>query len=205
MLELSLATFVARVADAPAVPASGCVAALQGALGAALVSMAFGHAAGEGRSGESAYVRGRAEELGALSERLLELVDEDARAYGAWSSAGGREERAKAARIALETPLEIAETALAALRLAAVGAADVRRALDSECRIGADSLRAAVDAGVLLVRANARGLAAPEQGIEAGWVDERLVVAEGLARQAAVLSEEVRAARAAGSEGSERA
>lgn len=186
-----MATFVERVADAAAVPASGCVAALQGALGAALLSMAFEHAAGEGRSDQPAYMRGRAQELSALSRRLLELVDEDAQAYRAFlaSRGGGGEARQKALRQALEVPLELAETALGGLRLAAIGAAEVAAALRSECLVGGEALAATVRAGVGIVRANAEGLEA-----EDGWLADRLAVLPLLERQAAELSEEVRAA-----------
>lgn len=188
MLELSLATFVERVADSAAVPASGCVAALQGALGAALFSMAFEHAAGEGRSDQSAYMRGRAQELSDLSRRLLELVDEDARAYRDFLGSRG-EARRKALRQALEVPLELAETALAGLRLGAVGAAEVAEGLHSECLVGAEALAAAVSGGIGIVRANAQGLEAEE-----GWLEDRLAVLPLLERQAQELHQEVRAA-----------
>jgi len=188
MLELSLATFVERVADSAAVPASGCVAALQGALGAALFSMAFEHAAGEGRSDQAAYMRGRAQELSELSRRLLDLVDEDAEAYRAFL-ASRDEARRKALQQALEVPLELAETALAGLRLGAVGVAEVADALHSECLVGVDALEAAVRGGIRIVRANAQGLEAEE-----GWLEERLAVLPLLERQAAELSREVRAA-----------
>ncbi len=189
MTELSLAAFTDRVADTGAVPASGCVAALQGALGAALVSMAFQHASGEGRSDVPAYMRARAEELRALAERLLALVDEDAEAYQAWRASAG-EARRKAARAALETPLEVAETALAALRLSAVGAGEVARALWSECAIGARGLEATVRAGVELVRANAADAGLQE---DRAWLDERLAVLDVLAAEALRLAGEVEA------------
>lgn len=189
MIELSLAAFTERVADAHAVPASGCVAALQGALGAALVSMAFQHAAGEGRSELPDYMRGRATELRELSEHLLRLVDEDAQAYQAYLSSAG-EARRKAARAALETPLEVAETALAALRLAAVGAPEVAPALWCECAIGSQGLESTVQAGLALVRANAGQVAAGE---DPAWLSERVGLLPTLEREALRLAQEVRA------------
>jgi formiminotetrahydrofolate cyclodeaminase len=193
LIELSLASFTGRVADADAVPGSGCVAALQGALGAALVSMAFGHAASEGRSDVPDYMRARAEELRELSRRLLELVDEDARAYRDFLKSAG-EARRKAARAALDVPLEVAETALAALRLAAVGAGEVASALWCECAIGARGLEGSVLAGLTLVRANA---GEAEHADDERWLAERVGLLPVLEREAARLAQEVSAAGSA--------
>ena len=183
LVELSLAAFVERVAGARPASAGGRVAALQGALGAALTSMAFRHAAGEGGSAFPAYMEGRADELRELSRHLLALVDRDAACEApASASDGGREQ---AARSALEAPLQVAETALAGLRLAAVGAPAVAAPLASECAAGADALAAAVRGGLGLVHANAAFVG------EGDWVEDRLAVLPVLESEASRLLAEI--------------
>ena len=190
--ELTLTAFLTRVADADPVPASGCVAALQGALGCALSSMAFRHASGESAEGkrQPVYMGGRADELSELAERLLALVQEDAQAYGAFADAAHDEARDKAARAALEVPLEVAETALAGLRLLAVGADGVPAPLWSEVLVACNALAAAIDGGLALVRANAGSID------DADWTADRLAILDTLASQADALAAEVRGVRA---------
>ena len=188
LIELSLGAFTDRVAGKGPVPASGCVAALQGALGCALFSMAFEHAAGEGGSGNSAYVEGRAQELAILSQRLLELVDLDAKAYESFVEAEG-DARDKAAREALEVPLEVAETALAGMRLAAVGAKDVKEPLWSECTVGLGALEACIRGGLGLVRTNAPSID------DQAWVEDRLAILQDLESQMTRLVQEIHSAK----------
>lgn len=138
--DLELSRFLERVAERSAPPGAGHVAAVLGALGAALASMAFRGAGGEGEP-ESAYTAGRIQELDELRGKLSSLVD---------AEVGD----------ALESSLEVMEAAVAALRLLAVGARAVPDPLRGECAAAGSALRAAVG--------SARGVASflPERNEE---------------------------------------
>ena len=202
LMDATLAGFVHRVAaDSPA-PGGGSVAALAGALGAALGTMV---------ANLSAHKRGwdhRWEEFSAWAvrgkdchESLLRLVDEDTAAFDALLAAfrlppeqAGRAEAIEAAtRHAIEVPVRVMETALEALEVVQAMAADGLRSSVSDAGVGALLATAAVRGAHLNVRINAAGLFDPDarraflergaalgaraQALEAGIlaaVDERL-------------------------------
>ncbi len=185
LTDLELANFVREVAAPTPAPGSGSVSAGLGALGASLVSMAFAISAGEGDEGQAPYVRGRAEELGALSERMLTIVDLDAAGFAAWRRSlrdpGGKdsEQARELARAAVTLPFEILENAVAGLRLAEVGAAGVRPALRTELTVGARALRNALDCAWDVVSANLAG-----GGFDPDFVEEHTELADMLRSEA---------------------
>lgn len=162
--------------------------------------MAFRFSTGEKYAAVAPYMAGRAEELDALRARALELVDRDSAAYDKVSAAyklpkatdAEKAERAKAIQRALqgalELPLETMETALAGLRLAAAGAADVNRNVASDLETGAWFLRSGLEGGLANVRVNAGSIE------DRAWLDRRLSAAEALRSESEKLLESVRAA-----------
>jgi formiminotetrahydrofolate cyclodeaminase len=138
--ELSLAEFSRAAASRAPAPGSGSVAALLGALGSSLASMALGATTGE-------------DELARLRESLLALVDRDAEAYRAFLDAPP-DERGSALARAAEVPAEIARQSLTALEILARGLPRVRTILRCECSTAAGALLAAVEGAVETARAN---------------------------------------------------
>jgi len=165
---LSLTAFAAELAANSPTPGGGSAAALTGALGAGLVSMAFRLAAREEGSAIPDYMLGRAEELDDLRECLLELVDRDAQAYQRLLRlAQAQGEQAARARLdALEAPLETAELALAALRLLAVGRAEVPARAASDADVARSLLLASAAGALATARANLGGVEDPERAEE---------------------------------------
>jgi glutamate formiminotransferase/formiminotetrahydrofolate cyclodeaminase len=167
LTDLPVAGFVHRVAaDLPA-PGGGSVAALAGALGAALGTMV---------ANLSAHKRGwdhRWEEFSAWAvrgkeshETLLHLVDEDTRAFDALLAAfrlpqehAGRPEAiAAATRHAIEVPLEVMEASLHSLAVVEFVAAEGLKSSVSDAGVGALLATAAVRGAHLNVRINAASL-----------------------------------------------
>lgn len=182
LVNLTLAAFADRLADRATSPAGGCAAAALAACGAGLVSMAFRASTGEDFASVAPYMEGRAEELDGLRARALELVDEDA---GVWAAASasdaGEEQRAHA----LEVPFEIAEVALAALRLAAVGAPETGEVVRPDALVGALALWSALEGAAVLVDVNASRLADEEEA------DQRRAELEAVRAEGSALLAEV--------------
>ena len=168
LVDRTVAAFVHRVAaDSPA-PGGGSVAALAGALGAALGTMV---------ANLSAHKRGwdhRWEEFSAWAERgkdyheaLLRLVDEDTRAFDALLAAfrlpadqPGRAGAIEAAtRHAIEVPLAVMEASLEALEVVQAMAGGGLKSSVSDAGVGALLATAAVRGAHLNVRINAATLA----------------------------------------------
>jgi methenyltetrahydrofolate cyclohydrolase len=147
---LSLDSFVAAVAsDAPA-PGGGSVAALAGALGAALAAMVAGLTVGRERYAvHDAEMRSLLAQADALRRELLALMDADTAAYTAVMAAyklpketeTQRAERAATIQVALrgaaETPLDAAAACTDVLRLAARAAAHGNRNAASDAAVSA--------------------------------------------------------------------
>lgn len=168
LADATVAGFTHRVAaDSPA-PGGGSVAALAGALGAALGTMV---------ANLSAHKRGwdhRWEEFSAWAvrgkdchEALLHLVDEDTRAFDSLLAAfrlpqdheGRAEAIAAATRHAIEVPLAVMEASLEALAVLEGMAAEGLRSSVSDAGVGALLATAAVRGAHLNVRINAAALA----------------------------------------------
>ncbi len=187
LVDLALEAFAQAVAEPGPSPAGGSVAAAMGAFGAGLVSMAFRQAAGT--SAVAPYIIGRAEELDDLRELLIESVDRDSNAYRALMGASKLPpDKAKKARVeAFEAPMEVAEYALAALRLCAVGASDVSAHLASDVVTARCALGAAIQSGLATAEVN---LAAwPDDGDAAAIEDHRATIATIRSEAARLLAE----------------
>jgi len=132
--DLTLAAFVERLASADPVPGGGSASAVAGALGASLVAMVAALSEGRPRYAAHAGTHARAGSEGRrLVERLLDLADQDAVAYGSFA-------------VAMKLPRETGEERAArsaAMRTAARTAAEVPLACVAACRellAAADSL-----------------------------------------------------------------
>lgn len=161
--ELSIEQFLAELAAARPTPGGGAVAALTGALATGLGRMAAGYTLGRPRFAEVAgEVEALVAQLARAGEHLLTLMDEDAAAYAALSSALKRpkdeadraEVVARAAAVAAFVPLETAglcrrvEQVLERLRT--IGNPQLR----SDVVAGRALAQAAVAAALENVRAN---------------------------------------------------
>jgi len=122
--EQSVGEFLAALGERTPAPASGAATALTAALAAALVELA-GRFAGD----EEAIVRAKV-----LWSRLLELADEDAVAYTAFLAERTDENRERI----IAVPLEIAECAEEAARLAERVRAQLRSAVVGDAEAARD-------------------------------------------------------------------
>lgn len=187
LVDLSLTGFVAETASEKPAPGGGSVAAALGALGAALATMV---------ANLSAHKRGwddrweefsdHAEQGKKVQDRLLALVDEDTAAFDAIMSAFSlakktpteQEERRRAIQAAttraIETPLEVMETALASMEVIAAMADTGLASSVSDAGVGALCARAAVRGAVLNVRINC------------GQLEDQVAVERFLARAAEI-------------------
>jgi formiminotetrahydrofolate cyclodeaminase len=184
--DLTLESFVDRLASAEPVPGGGSASAVAAALGASLVSMVASLSVGRPRYAEhAALLEAWADRGHGLASRLLDLADEDAAAYAAFSAALKlpKETDAEkalrgealhaAARVAAEAPLRCLE----ACREVVLGA---------EALAGRSNVNASSDVAVaaLLAEAAGRGAAAnvlvnlPATGDEAFAADMSVRVDE---------------------------
>lgn len=206
--DLSLDTFVGRLASAEPVPGGGSASAVAASLGAGLVAMVAALSGGRPRYADHAATHASAGDHGReLADRFLALADDDAAAYAGFSAAlkmprETDEEKAArsaalraAARVAAEVPLACVE---ACLELVAA----------AESLAGRSNVNASSDLAVatLLGEAAARGAAAnvivnlPSVGDEAfsaamtGRVDDLLaeIGTLAMATRAIVASGEAR-------------
>ncbi|WP_239334879.1 cyclodeaminase/cyclohydrolase family protein [Frankia sp. CiP3] len=163
----TLAGFLAELASPAPAPGGGAAAALQAALGAALVSMVCNLTIGKPRyaAHEATMLTARAQADKARTEALL-LADADARAFAAVSDAyrlpkdtdGERAERSRAIQAALvgaaEVPLRTAAVAAGVVGLCAAVIDGANVNVLSDVGVAAASARAALDSAAINVRVN---------------------------------------------------
>ena len=175
--EQALPEFLDEVASAAPTPGGGTVAAVAGALAAALASMVARLTVGKKKYAD---VEGRMREVEREAEacrrELLELAEADARAYEAYRAAARASSRTpeetasrtraleEAARGAAEVPLRTAEACVRALELVeAVAEAGNENAV-SDAGVAAWLARAGAEGAALNVRINLPSVSEAERG-----------------------------------------
>ena len=169
MQETTLLQFVEALSSKAPVPGGGGASALAGAIGTALASMV-----GNLTSGKKKYAKYQPDierilqEAGQLTNRLLELIEEDAAAFEPLSKAyglpkGTPEELARKEEImegalyeASLVPLRIMETAVEAIRLQEELAVKGSALAISDVGVGAKLLEAALQGASLNVYINTK-------------------------------------------------
>jgi formiminotetrahydrofolate cyclodeaminase len=156
----------ALASDAPA-PGGGAAAAMNAAIGAALVSMVCNLTIGKPKY--AAYIETMTRALAEATElrhRALQLADDDAAAFDAVIEAyklpkeSDEEKRARSAAIqaalvgAVEVPLRTVEVAASVIALAEAIEAGANVNVLSDVAVAAASARAALDAAALNVEVN---------------------------------------------------
>ncbi len=163
--------FLESVAAPSPTPGGGSVAAICGALSAALSRMVASLAVGkEGYEAVQGELESFQERSRSVQRRLRDLADEDATAYDAVVAAmrrprGGDEERKQrvdamqaAYRRAAEVPLETMERGLEALELAGIVARIGNRSATTDAGVAALLAGAALRSAALNVRVNLAAL-----------------------------------------------
>lgn len=196
LIDQTVAGFIHAVASEAPAPGGGSVAALAGALGAALGTMV---------ANLSAHKRGwddRWEEFSDwavrgkdIHERLLALVDEDTTAFDALVAAmrgvrgtddpAAHEALEAATRGAIEVPLRVMEASREAMDVIATMAAEGLGSSVSDAGVAALLARAGVRGAHLNVKINATGLTDEKTR------DDYLARAEEIARETAGREEEI--------------
>lgn len=165
--ELSLAEFAERLASPDPVPGGGSASAVAAALGASLVAMVATLSQGRPKYAQHASLCDAvAPAAKALADELLELADEDARAYAACAIAlklpreafvdkEFRDAQVRAtALVAAEVPLRSVERCLDALRLAEALAGRSNVNASSDLRVASLLLEASADGAAANVLVN---------------------------------------------------
>lgn len=167
LLALSTKDFVDEVSRSSPAPGGGSVAALSGALSAALTSMVANISAGKAKSDDEAmpFIK-IAEKAQQIKEKLSNAVDEDTQAFNDYLAAlrmpkGTAEERkARCEAIqnglkkAVGVPLHTAELSFEALKLASQIAESGNKASVSDAGVGAQNAFSAIIGGILNVLIN---------------------------------------------------
>jgi formiminotetrahydrofolate cyclodeaminase len=194
----SLNSFLEELASSSPAPGGGSVAALAGALGAALTSMVCQLTIGKKKYGEvEAEMKGILAQAEALRTRFTSLVDEDTAAFNKVMEAYGLpkdSEAQKALRTAAireatkeatQVPLEVMKHCIDGLALAGNVAAKGNVNSVSDAGVGALMLHAACESAALNVRINLKGLTDNEF---VGWKADEL---DSLLKTGRMMLEEV--------------
>jgi len=171
LIELSVNDFCNELASQSPAPGGGSVAALSGALGAALAAMVCNLTIGKKKYAD---VEGEMMETltsaADIQQKLMQLIDADTDAFNAVMSAFGMPkdtEEQKAARAhaiqnatkrATETPMDVMRLSRDAMQLTGVVAVRGNQNSISDAGVSAIMLRSACEAAALNVRINLGGL-----------------------------------------------
>ena len=170
LASLSLERFVDEVSSTSPAPGGGSVAALAGSLAAALAAMVANLSAAKASSEARAELSALADRAQALKRALLDLVDEDTRAFNKVldairaPKATPDEQQARsmlleeAYKSAAEVPLQTARLSFEALELAGQAAEKGMKDASSDAGVAALMARAAVEGAVLNVLINLRSI-----------------------------------------------
>ncbi|MBN1540396.1 MAG: glutamate formimidoyltransferase [Candidatus Thermoplasmatota archaeon] len=167
LANLTVKDFLRVLASDSPTPGGGSVAALSGALGAALMEMVCRLTIGKKRY-EDVWeeMKTSAKDISMLKKRLLELVDEDTHAFNDVMSAfklpkETEEEKAARSRAiqtgykkAISTPIETAEVCLKVLEMGVPVAGKGNMNSISDVGVGAEMTSAGLDGAVMNVRIN---------------------------------------------------
>ena len=167
MQEESVASFLDQLASSAPTPGGGSVAALCGALSAALSSMVANLTLGREKYRDvEPEVRAALERAEQLRQSFLQLIDEDIAAYGALSAvyrlpkSTPEEQATRSSKIqealtgAAEAPLRMAEQAREALELCKTLASIGNPNVISDVGVAAITASAALESGALNVLIN---------------------------------------------------
>ena len=153
-----ISEFLDEVASGQVTPSGGAVAAVGGAMGAALCEMVCIHTvSADESSADSGELAALADALAESRERLLALADEDAAAVDAVEVAfeSGNDDRIQAAsKRSTEVPLETAEVCLVVVEHARTVTAKGTPVAIPDAAVGALLAAAALQASASTVRAN---------------------------------------------------
>ena len=200
LAQMTVTAFTDEVSRDTPTPGGGSVAALAGALGAALASMVANLWQGKVEApGAEAALLGAAETAQRVKDRLVLAVDEDTRAFNAYLEARrlpGNTPEEKALRdqkmqeglkLAVEVPLHTAEESLAALQAAWAVAQHGSASSISDAAVAAQIAFAGVRGGVWNVLINLRDIT------DAGFVGRMRERGDALLREATDLLAQVAA------------
>ncbi|MDR1535572.1 MAG: cyclodeaminase/cyclohydrolase family protein [Planctomycetota bacterium] len=197
LASLSLREFLERAASGEPVPGGGSVAALAGALGAAMAAMAANFTVGKPKfAAHDGLMRRTLAELAPCLDSLREGVDADARAFSELSLArrppgdgeAAAAARREAVRAALLAALRAPARTLAACRRTAELLPDLAGAANpnllSDVEVAAIMIPAAARAALVNVLANSRRLDGAEARQAEAGAGENLARTEKLAAEA---------------------
>src|ERR1700722_8708108 len=168
----TLDQFLASTAAKQATPGGGAVAALTGALAAALAEMVLNYSIGKkDLAAFESELKAALAEMTRARQLLTGLMTEDQAAYAALSAAkklpagapGRQETLAAALQASLNAPQAVAATALAILALCDRVVAKVNRHLLSDLAIASDLATATVRCAIYNVKANMAELTDPAE------------------------------------------
>jgi len=180
--DLSLVEFCDGLADGEAGAAGARAAAVLAATGAAL---AAGAQRGNPDADGSVYAVGRADELDALRERVLERMKVQRDIYGKLASGLEGDELEKWKQRRVEVVLETVELAVAALRIAVVGAPETSGEFRTDLAVAAGVLASAAHAVEPEVQRSV------EQLTDKEWGTRHSMAADSLRAEAVALLLEV--------------